>query len=139
MIFPFWILPGKEEGGNTLETVIVTFIHKQQERDVRLPCKIESEKLVAALNEWLGYEHNWRHGIHELEYSFDQKNWFRLEKQRSLEYAGIWDGAFLRLSKEPISDLRTEEEYEKNELDDTEDIPKADEVEQLDYVWRIIE
>lgn len=122
-----------------METVIITFIHNQQERDVRLPCKIESEKLVVALNEWLGYEHNWGHGIHELEYSFDQKNWFRLEKQRSLEYVGIWDGAFLRLSKEPISDLRTEEEYEKDKLDDMEDIPKADEVEQLDYVWRIIE
>lgn len=122
-----------------METVIITFIHNQQERDVRLPCKIESEKLVVALNEWLDYEHNWGHGIHELEYSFDQKNWFRLEKQRSLEYVGIWDGAFLRLSKEPISDLRTEEEYEKDKLDDMEDIPKADEVEQLDYVWRIIE
>ncbi|AMA71854.1 MULTISPECIES: hypothetical protein [Aneurinibacillus] len=122
-----------------MEEIIVTFIHHHQESDLRLPNQVESEKLVIALNEWLGYEYDWTQGIHDLEYSFDQKHWFRLEKQQSLERAGIWDGAFLRFSKEPASTLPTESAYEKMYPSNQETTTEADEVEQLDYVWKIIE
>lgn len=122
-----------------MEQVIVTFIHNQRERDVRLPNRVESEKLVIALNEWLGHKYDWANGVHDLEYSFDQKHWFRLEKNQSLEDAGIWDGAFLRLSKDAVSTLQTEKEYEKTRSARKESPIEADEPEQLDYVWKVIE
>ncbi|MBM7643961.1 hypothetical protein JOD45_000152 [Scopulibacillus daqui] len=97
-----------------MSSIIVTFIHYDREIDLSLPNHIESQSIAMALHEWLGHGHSRTGGIHDLEYSFDLKHWFRLEKHQTFESAGIWDGAFLRLSKEAVSSLRTEKDVEKH-------------------------
>lgn len=122
-----------------MEPIIVTFINNGKETDVRLPNHIEGQKLVPGLIEWSGSEYDWGHGVHDLEFSFDQKHWFRLDKFQTLESAGIWDGAFIRLSEEPSSSLPTFQEAEVLSADE-EDVRDTDDLEESQgYVWKILD
>ncbi|MFC7393143.1 hypothetical protein [Scopulibacillus cellulosilyticus] len=122
-----------------MESIIVTFIHHDREIDLFLPNHIDSQSIVIALNEWLGHEYNWSNGVHDLEYSFDLKHWFRLEKQQTFEKAGIWDGAFIRLSKDAVSALQTEKDFEKHGLTYQDDKANHDYQDDTGHVWKIID
>ncbi|MDM5336236.1 hypothetical protein QUF84_03165 [Fictibacillus enclensis] len=119
-----------------MEDIILTFIHNDQERDLRLPNHLESKKIAEALHEWLGFERGWGEEPYDLEYSFNQKNWFRLEKKKSLSDAGIWDGAFMRFCREGQSSLPKEDDFVAD--DDTEE-DQAQVQAESGYAWKIIE
>jgi hypothetical protein len=122
-----------------VEEVVITFIHNHRERDLRLPNQVEGEKLIIALNEWLGHEYDWGGGIHDIEYSFEQTHWFRLEKHQSLESAGIWDGAFLRLSEGASSSLKTEKEYGTAPSVKEKTEAEVSEPDSSGYAWKLID
>ncbi|UZJ78722.1 EsaB/YukD family protein [Fictibacillus sp. KU28468] len=120
-----------------MEEIIVSFIHNDSEKDLRLPNHLESKKIAEALHEWAGHAMGWGEEPYDLEYSFNQKNWFRLEKKKSLADAGVWDGSFLRFSKEPQSSLPKEDDFMASD-DYTED-NQPEEQTSMDYAWKIID
>lgn len=120
-----------------MEEIIVSFIHNDSEKELRLPNHIESKKIAEALHEWLGFERGWGEEAHDLEYSFNQKNWFRMEKKKSLSDAGVWDGTFLRFSRETQSTLPKEDDFMAG--DEQEDEAQPAEQAGMGYAWKIIE
>lgn len=135
MTFLSLILAGN--GVIYLEKVIVTFIHKGLENDIAVPNQIEGQKLAGAIHEWLGNEDEWSHGLHDLEYSFDNKHWFCLQKNKTLQEVGIWDGAYMRLSDGITSELPTESQFEMD--NDEENGSEYEQHEAPGYAWKIIE
>jgi len=124
----------KEE--KQLSDIVITFIHDAGEKDIQISNHLEGHQLLQALLEWNGIQNEWAHASRDVEYSFDEKHWFRLDKNQRLEVVGVWDGAFLRLS-EGVSNLSTFDEIK--ELTPCSPEEENETTPALDYAWKILD
>ncbi|RPK15101.1 hypothetical protein [Priestia endophytica] len=114
-----------------MEEIIITFIHGKEELDLLLPNDIEAKEAASLLAKH--FQHTYK-GMEppEIEYSFDQKQWYKADPEETLEHAMIWDGVFLRLCKNGMSSLPTIYEGKDEQIEEL--VERSD-----DYVWKMIQ